>query len=755
MITNYKSFIYFYVFLFMLSASLFGQNEKDNIASKKSDDPNQQVIVQLIQEAKETDLVERKTDLIEQAIARLNDQSDRQLKIDTYHQAGILFYESNAYEAAQNYLELALETSESDERYTKQVASSYHHLGWIATHWKDYPTAIDYLAVAEQYYQKGDYEPDRGNVFNSIGAVYWFQRDYGKALEFFNKSLEIGQLNQDVALQQKALTNRGIVFENLAQYTEALNCVEQALELNQMTQNKENRAYLLNSLGNIQQSLHHYDAALLAYQESLSLFDSLGNEQGASLCYNNMGEAYLEKGMMNQAIENYQTSLNYETSQADSLSMAVAFNNIGKAYLAGKNHSQSLAFCQKALAILKHYDDASLEAEVYLNLGQNHLILGNNHQAREQLLRSIKLSEKIGEKAKLAKGYNSMAELFENMKNYQSAYHYKNLYAQIKDSILLDNAMQNSARMAAVYNLLKQEETISRLEQEKRIQGRNLTKERSTKVAAVIISILMIALTLVLFLIFQMRRKASAQLKAKNKELKQLNATKDKFFSIIAHDLKSPFSSLMGFAEMLTLHAESKNTKEVIEFSQIIHNSTKRVLGLVENLLQWSRTQLGTTQYQPEQLDISIQAQNIVSLLCLNAEEKDIVISPKIEKDLVAYADQNLFSTVLRNLISNAIKFSRVGSVIYVSAKRKQHLIEIAIMDSGVGIRQEDMEKLFQVDSTFSTKGTFNEKGTGLGLVLCKEFVEINKGEIWVESQLGKGSTFYFTVPLHFENQNN
>lgn len=261
-------------------------------------------------------------------------------------------------------------------------------------------------------------------------------------------------------------------------------------------------------------------------------------------------------------------------------------------------------------------------------------------------------------------------------------------------------------------------------------------------------------MVIILFLSYRSRQKTERLLKEKNQELKQLNATKDKFFSIIAHDLKSPFSSLMGFAEMLTLNAESKNTKEVIEYSQIIHNSTKRLLGLVENLLQWSRTQIGTTEYRPSQLDISIQTHNIVSLLRLNAEEKDIVISPKIDRNLVAWADENLYNTILRNLISNAIKFSRIGSVIYVTASIKNNMIEVSVADSGVGIRQENLEKLFMVDSTFSTRGTLNEKGTGLGLVLCKEFVEINKGTIWAESELEKGSTFYFTLPL-FQLKNN
>jgi signal transduction histidine kinase len=193
--------------------------------------------------------------------------------------------------------------------------------------------------------------------------------------------------------------------------------------------------------------------------------------------------------------------------------------------------------------------------------------------------------------------------------------------------------------------------------------------------------------------------------------------------------------------------------KRQIEYSQVIHNSTKKLFSLVENLLHWSRTQLGTTKYTPEQTDIYLQSQNIISLLRINAEEKDIVISSKMNKDLVAWADVNLFSTVLRNLLVNAVKFSRVGSIIQVTGKMENGQIIISVSDTGVGIRQEDLEKLFEIGTNISTKGTFNEKGTGLGLILCKEFVEINHGKIWAESTYGSGSTFHFTVPAYNENK--
>jgi len=169
-------------------------------------------------------------------------------------------------------------------------------------------------------------------------------------------------------------------------------------------------------------------------------------------------------------------------------------------------------------------------------------------------------------------------------------------------------------------------------------------------------------------------------------------------------------------------------------------------------LLQWSRTQLGTTDYKPERLEIGIVTHNIVSILRINAEEKDIVISVDIDNTLTCWADKDLYSAVVRNLLSNAIKFSRVGSVITLSAKVKKQFIEIAISDTGVGITKENLTKIFNIDKNISTNGTFNEKGTGLGLILCKEFVEINRGSIWAESKLEKGSTFKFTVPLVNKN---
>ncbi len=266
-------------------------------------------------------------------------------------------------------------------------------------------------------------------------------------------------------------------------------------------------------------------------------------------------------------------------------------------------------------------------------------------------------------------------------------------------------------------------------------------------VSIIIISVLVIA---VLILIFQLRYKSRYINQLENEiktNVKKIEA-KDKFFSILAHDLKSPFNSLMGLSEMLVLHSETMNQSEVLNYSRMVHQSTSKLFSLVENLLQWSRTQMGTSEYKPEKLDLTILTGNVINLLRLSAQEKDIVLALKMEPGLLAMADSNIYSTVLRNLVGNAIKFSRVGSVIHVGGKYKDGgLVEIEISDSGVGMNREQVEKAFSIENSHSTAGTFNEKGTGLGLILSKEFVELNKGTIDIQSKLGSGTTVRFTVP--------
>ncbi|MEE4196750.1 MAG: PAS domain-containing sensor histidine kinase [Bacteroidales bacterium] len=243
------------------------------------------------------------------------------------------------------------------------------------------------------------------------------------------------------------------------------------------------------------------------------------------------------------------------------------------------------------------------------------------------------------------------------------------------------------------------------------------------------------------------QKQAEETLKNSEKRFRELNATKDKFFSIIAHDLKNPFNDLIGFSQLLATNIHKYDLQKIEQFVQIIHQSSKLAYGLLENLLEWSRTQTGTLKYKPELIDLQKIVQENIDLLSSNAQHKNIKIITEINENTIIYADQNMLHTIIRNLLSNAIKYTRDGGYVKLTHKIFPDYIETFIEDSGIGIDQKNIMKLFRIDENYTSPGTQREKGTGLGLILCKEFVEKNGGKIKVKSKPGKGSIFSFTIP--------
>jgi signal transduction histidine kinase/FixJ family two-component response regulator len=242
------------------------------------------------------------------------------------------------------------------------------------------------------------------------------------------------------------------------------------------------------------------------------------------------------------------------------------------------------------------------------------------------------------------------------------------------------------------------------------------------------------------------------QIQGFNEELKKLNADKDKFFSIVAHDLKGPFMPLLGNAELLLEMFEHLSSEDIKDISRDIHRSAKHVLNLLENLLSWARLQMGRMEYHPDEIDLYTIVEQSVDLLSASAETKQITLHSTVTPGIVVHADEHMIDTVIRNLTNNALKFTPADGQIMIGAKQQSNeeydFIEVSVTDTGVGISQEDVDKLFRIDVHHSTTGTAQEGGTGLGLIMCKEMVEMNNGQIWVESVLGQGSTFKFTIPL-------
>ncbi len=243
------------------------------------------------------------------------------------------------------------------------------------------------------------------------------------------------------------------------------------------------------------------------------------------------------------------------------------------------------------------------------------------------------------------------------------------------------------------------------------------------------------------------RKIIEEKLKSSEISLKELNATKDKFFSIVAHDLKNPFNTLIGFTQLLIQSYEMLTEDKIKNFHERINFAAKQGYNLLENLLDWSRTQTSAIKWLPETTSLARLINETSQLIKSMAHTKNIELSINIDDSINVYADVNMITTVVRNLLTNAIKYTFVNGKVTIDATDIGKKIEVIVRDTGVGISDTDIEKLFRIDINHSTIGTAEEKGTGLGLILCKEFILKNQGEIWVESNKNEGSSFHFTLP--------
>jgi PAS domain S-box-containing protein len=242
------------------------------------------------------------------------------------------------------------------------------------------------------------------------------------------------------------------------------------------------------------------------------------------------------------------------------------------------------------------------------------------------------------------------------------------------------------------------------------------------------------------------RKEAEEALLRSEKELRNLNTMKDKFFSVIAHDLRSPFQGLLGMSNIL-LEDDELTDEERKSFMQKLHEGLRTQFNFIDNLLTWNRSQRGAIEFNPDSNDISSIIQETLSLLHESIIKKELKITSNFDENVFGVFDRNILATVIRNLISNAIKFTNKGGEITISVREQDGSIIFTVKDTGVGIDKINVEKLFRIDTHFSSKGTEEESGSGLGLIICCDFVEKHNGKIWVESEIGKGSSFSFSIP--------
>ncbi|MBE9509462.1 MAG: tetratricopeptide repeat-containing sensor histidine kinase [Bacteroidetes bacterium] len=581
--------------------------------------------------------------------------------------------------------------------------------------------SADYADTALFESRKLNYKKGEADALNKIGNIHWITSNFNTAMERYLEALDIREEIGDSAGIAGCYNNLGIIASEFNDNNMAIEYTQKAIEINTKLNNTN---------------------------------DIISN-------YINIGVYYDELGEPSKALNYYFMNLNMLEEINDKSSLATTLNNIGEIYNNECKYDEALPFYYRSLKIQEEINETSGIAISKLNLGDVYLKKGELENAGKFLYECLEISKEIGYRDIQADCYELLAKYYKEKENFSEAFKYRQLFSETEDSIFSEQSSKRFAEMQVSFESELKDREIELLKRNEELRNLHLMKQKNRIIYLVISLLLITFLVLLVLRSFFLRKKNFQFIKKKNIELfysskklkkseirlKNTNENMDRFFSIIAHDLINPFHALLTLAEMLNNQNEELKKEEVVKYSQLINTSAKNLYNLLNNLLQWTKAQIGKLDNRPEYLNASDPVNTVTALLYIAASEKKIELISSIDNNHKVYCDENLLLTVLRNLMHNAIKFSKKGGKIEISTVVKNDFVEFSIMDNGIGISKINLDNLFNIKHSFSTKGTNNEEGTGLGLILCKEFVEIMGGKIWAESTPETGTTFKFTVP--------
>ncbi|GAB1444735.1 MAG: tetratricopeptide repeat-containing sensor histidine kinase [Cyclobacteriaceae bacterium] len=545
---------------------------------------------------------------------------------------------------------------------------------------------------------------------NLLGDDYINVGEYDEAYFYFTQSFRISRAIKDTLQTAIALHNVGAVFKELGQYDIALDHIELARKLGEKINDKDGLAYTFYEMGDIYLRNNKYDDAKETLLKALSITRERDIDILEPNIISRIARLYLRKGEFDKAYQYYDSSEMLHSKTKNEYGLAES--SLGKGRVALKQGK---------------FDDAT-----------------------NQILESLNIAKRINARTLEVECYRALSQLYEVRGDYKSALDYTKQSKALQDSLFNQDMTQKIFQDQLRFQTESKDLQIAALSETQAKQADELDRQSFLK------NILVVVVALTVILLFSVYRSGQRririnklliehqnEIKKRSLELEQLNQVKDKFFSVISHDLRSPINALAG---ILNLMAKGQITSEelpkVIKELQLQFNHTKN---LINNLLDWALLQMDKLRIQPVKIDLrSMVDDNFELLNSLHIKEVKLINS--IPEDTAAYADLNMINLVFRNLILNGMKFTEEGGEITIGAKVQDEELMVWVKDNGVGISPEIQKILFEKTSGYSTRGTANEKGTGLGLILCKEFVERNGGRIWLESEEGKGSTFYFTV---------
>lgn len=617
------------------------------------------------------------------------------------------------------------------------------------------------IALAE----KLNFPAGKINILLILGFIA-NKSDLKKARSYFEEALILAQKMDNQTLIAKAYKEIGATYGSQGSFATASDYHFKALAILKKLNNKREVADIYIKLANNRTKQKKYDEMIQYGQEAVKIGEEINDEVAISDAYVILGNyyAFVEKNI-EKGLPILEKSLKIRQKRGNKRGQISLIRSIGSCYKDEKKYDLARKYYQKALQIADELKDKQAYCFTLCGIGDLLQLQNKLDSSIYYYEQSLTISNPGNYYHEKQRAFLALHKAYSFQKKFEKGYEYANLYHSLSDSITnIDNA-KKIKEMQVDFELEKKEKEILLLNTKNELQAQ---ESQNQKLLIFVFAFGLLALTVVALLIFRNKekeKKAKQTLQQKNEEIKaqneeitqqneeismqaekldELNKMKDKLFSVIAHDLRSPISSLKN--TLHTSHLELLNPEDLYQMNLSLSTQLTNVDNTLDSLLQWARIQMSVVKISPQNFPLFAITDEIVSLLQDAASKKIIEIENEIPENLIVHADINHTRVILRNLLANAVKFSyQNGKVLINTSEENINQVTVFVKDEGTGMSAEQTEALFTLNIT-SNRGTAGERGTGLGLILCKEFVEKNGGMIWAESEEGKGSTFFFTI---------
>ncbi len=664
-------------------------------------------------------------------------------KISTQLELALLIVDNNSHEA-QSLAHSALLAAKS-ANIKSQEMSAYLTLGKInqALDIKNvslayYDTALTLSEASRDNWNKGEILFRKGVIKHSINEDI-------TALEYFNASIQACRLSNNFRIMGSSYSMMGTIFRVNGLYDRAIEYTINSKLNYEKAGFTEGDAWAAYLLGRIYADLKLSQKALEYFQEALQIYSQMAskdrNKNGVAICYSQIGLLNLDAGNFEEAYKDINFTLKIYTDTKEKYGLSNAYKNLGMIDYAMGKYELAESHLDESFKIKKEVNDFLGLPSVYEYLGLCDIEQGQVNEGFNKLQLGLTLAKSNNQKSIQLNIYSKLTKVYLKINDLENAIRCQKKQIEIQDSLLSGDADIKMEQLQAIYEIDKQNGQIIELEKQNEINSLIIERHKISQLIMIIGILIAILISILTYWVY-------TKMRHKNLELKETNAAKDKFFAIIAHDLRGPTANLASFLEHLNDTFNDHSPTELKIILSSLYKSAENVSVLLENLLIWAQTQLNKIDFSPTELKLTDIIQNSTKGLMQSADNKNISINFELNDQILVVADPNMVQTVVRNLLSNAIKFTnRGGSVIIKSEVTNMNKASVSIIDNGVGIEKTSLSKIFDITNTFHTNGTENEMSTGLGLILVKDFIEKNHGTITIDSQRGKGTIVSFTLP--------